>query len=77
MRKLKLLRSGARALLDIGIHREKKLSFYQTTYIRHNADIDSDKTTSFGAFAEMSDEELKAFIREADDEMMGYMVYQD
>ncbi len=77
MRKLKLLRSGARALLDIGIHREKKLSFYQTTYIRHNADIDSDKTTSFGAFAEMSDEELKAFIREADDEMLGYMVYQD
>jgi N-acetylglutamate synthase-like GNAT family acetyltransferase/two-component sensor histidine kinase len=77
MKKLRIMRKGARTLMEVGIHEDKKLSFYQTTYIRHSADIDSDKTTTFGEFAELSDEQLRAFIREADDEMLDYMVYQD
>ncbi|MFP4178940.1 MAG: GNAT family N-acetyltransferase [Spirochaetaceae bacterium] len=77
LKKLKLMQRGALTLINMGIHRDKKLSFYQTTYIRHTSDIDSDKTTTFGAFSSFSEEELWSFTRDTDDEMLDYMVYQD
>jgi two-component sensor histidine kinase len=75
--KLKLLRQGVKTLLKMGIHRNKKLSFYQTTYINHSRDIDSDAGTTFGAFAELPDEELLTFTRQADDELQGMLTMQD
>lgn len=76
--KLKLMQKGARRLLEMGIHRDKKLSFYQTTYVQHSADVDSDASSTFGEFAELSEEGLRRFTREtAEEDMLGFMLYQD
>lgn len=77
LRKLRLLRDGVRTLISMGIEREKKLAFYQTTWIRHSRDIDSDGTTTFGEFADLPDDQLMRFSREADDELQGYLSGQD
>jgi GNAT superfamily N-acetyltransferase len=71
--KLRLIQAGARKLTEIGIHRAKKLAFYQTTYIRHGRDIDSDAVTTFGEFADLSPDDLCRYTRDADDEMQGYI----
>ncbi len=75
--KLRLIQQGVKKLMQIGIHREKKLSFYQTTYIQHSRDIDSDATTTFGEFSELTDEELLKYTRQADDELQGMLGIQD
>lgn len=75
--KLQLLQKGVRKLIEIGIHPEKKLAFYQTTYIRHNRDIDSDAVVTFEEFAQLTDEGLHKYAREADDELQGYLSGQD
>ncbi|MDF1567378.1 MAG: GNAT family N-acetyltransferase [Spirochaetaceae bacterium] len=76
--KLRLLRDGVRTILDYGIHPEKKLSLYQTTYVRHSRDVDSDALTTFGEFSQMDDEEILArFARDADDEMQGFLAALD
>ncbi len=76
--KLELLREGARAILDFGIHPEKRLAFYQSTYIRHSRDINSDASTTLGDFAGMSAEEMEqGFVREAEDEMQGFLAALD
>lgn len=75
--KLKLLQRGVKTLMEMGVHRDKKLSFYQTTYIQHSFDIDSDITTTFGAFAEVPEQRLYQFTRQADDELQGMITMQD
>lgn len=75
--KLRLLREGVRRLIEIGIDREKHLAFYQTTWIRHNRDIDSDANSTFGVFAELDDAGLLCFARDADEELQGYLTGQD
>ncbi len=72
--KLELLRAGARAILEFGIHPEKRLALYQSTHIRYERDIDSDASCSFGEFSTLTLEELKKrFVREAEDEMQGFL----
>ena len=75
--KLKLIREGARKLIEMGIHRKKRLAFYQTTYIRHNRDIDTYATTDFGTFASVTDENLRRFTRQAEEEMFDFIVPVD
>jgi len=76
--KLELLREGARAVLKFGIHPGKRLALYQSTYIRYSRDIDSDASSTFGEFASLSLEELEnRFIREAEDEMQGFLAALD
>lgn len=76
--KLKLLQDGAQTILDFGIHPEKRLAFYQSTYARYSRDIDSDKSCTLGEFAEFSqDELLRRFVREAEDEMQGFLAALD
>ena len=77
MEKLKLIRQGARKLLEIGIHKDKKLALYQTTYVRHTEDIDIDISCTFEKMANCSDEELKQFIRQADDEFQDFFSAAD
>jgi len=77
LEKLRLIRQGVKKLIQIGIHREKKLSFYQTTYIQHSRDIDSDATTTFGEFSGLDDEGLLKYTRQADDELQGMLSIQD
>ena len=74
LEKLKLIREGARRMIEMGIHKHKKLAFYQTTYIRHTRDIDTYRTTDFGTFASATDEELKKYIRQADEEIFDFIV---
>jgi hypothetical protein len=76
--KLELLREGARAILGFGIHPEKRLALYQSTYIRYQRDIDSDASSTFGEFSEMSLDEIReGFVREAEDEMEGFLAALD
>jgi two-component sensor histidine kinase len=76
--KLGLLQEGVRVILGYGIHRAKRLAFYQSTYVRHKLDIDSDVSSTFGEFSELPMEELKRrFVREAEDEMQGFLAALD
>ena len=78
LEKLKMMQQASLRLLEMGIHRDKKLSFYQTTYVQHSADIDSDITTTFGEFSALSEQELRRFTCETNDEdLLGFMLYQD
>ncbi|MDC7219660.1 MAG: GNAT family N-acetyltransferase [Spirochaetales bacterium] len=77
MVKLKLIRAGARALVEMGINPHKTLSLYQTTYVHHNRDINSDKSTTLGIFGDHSDEELKNYIRETEEDFQGFIMMQD
>ena len=76
-RKLQLIRAGVQKLIEIGVHPDKKLAFYQTTHVRHSRDIDSDAVTTFADFAALGDEDLLRYSREADEEMQGYMNLRD
>lgn len=75
--KLELLRAGAATLLEIGIHGQKRLSFYPTTHPRHARDIDSDASTRFDTFAALSDSELLQFVRDVDQEFQDFMIVQE
>ena len=73
LEKLKLLRDGANAILKFDIHPSKRLALYQTTYVRHSRDVDSDAAATVGEFAELADGELMRFARDADEEMQGFL----
>jgi len=75
--KLKQIREGAKRLVEIGIEPEKKLAFYQTTYCDNANDINTDMTTTFGEFINLSDDDLHNFKRESDDELQGFLVHRD
>ncbi len=75
--KLRLLQSGARALLDIGVPPGKKLAFYQSTWLRCRRDIDSDATIPLNEFTALDDTGLSRFTREADEELWGYLLGQE
>ncbi|MDC7225112.1 MAG: hypothetical protein PQJ60_15285 [Spirochaetales bacterium] len=75
--KLKLIRSGARALVAIGINPDKKLAFYQTTYVHHHRDINTDLSSTLGEFGELSDSALEAYIRETEEDLQGFLMMQD
>ncbi|MEZ4483306.1 MAG: hypothetical protein R2864_01490 [Syntrophotaleaceae bacterium] len=70
-RKLRLIRQGARQMLEMGLKEEKRLSFYHTTYNTTEWEIDTLKTTTLGEMANLPDERLDEFITEADDEFSG------
>ena len=76
--KLKLLQDGVKSILDFGIDPKKKLGFYQSTYQRHSRDIDSDASSTFGEFAQLTmDKLVQGFSRDADDEMGGFLAALD
>ncbi len=77
IRKLKLIRKGARKLIEMGIHKDKKLSLYQTTYVRHSEDINTDISCTFEEMANCSDECLQGYIRQADDEFQNFFSAAD
>ena len=76
--KLALLQQGAGAMIDMGLSAGKRLAFYQSTYVRHRRDINSDASCTFGEFAACSAEQLEArFVRDAEDEMQGFLAALD
>lgn len=75
--KLKLLRAGARKLVEIGVYRDKRLSFYPTTHVRHSRDINTDTAITIGEFAAAPDEALWGYTAEAADELQGFAIDTD
>ncbi len=75
--KLKLLRQSARKLIEMGVYKDKRLSFYQTTHVRHSRDINSDLSTTFGEFAAVEDHELWDYSAEASDDLQGFITALD
>jgi GNAT superfamily N-acetyltransferase len=72
--KIRLLRQGARKLIEIGIKPEKRLGFYQTTYVHSPVEINSYITSSLKEFAETPDEKLDRFLVDSDDEIPSFVV---
>ncbi|QEN06561.1 GNAT family N-acetyltransferase [Oceanispirochaeta crateris] len=75
--KLKLIKKGAQKLLEMGIHPQKKLSLYQTTYMKHSEDLDTDASCTFAEMASCPDDELVKYSRDADDEFQNFIVAAD
>ncbi|MBC7962097.1 MAG: sensor histidine kinase, partial [Steroidobacteraceae bacterium] len=73
-RKLQLIRSGARQLLEMGLDRGKRIAFYTTTYNSSDSEIDTFKTVTLGEMASLEDNELGRFIRQADNDMSGVLL---
>jgi len=74
--KLKLIRSGAAQLLQMGLKREKLLCFYATTFNLCGMEIDTLATVTLGGMADMLDDEFDRLMAPADNEMQG-MVFAD
>lgn len=77
IRKLKLIRAAAACMIEMGIHEDKRLAFYQTTYPNYIRDIDSDKSTTFKKFSMLSDEQLYEFTRESDTNEIDFLMQVD
>jgi len=71
--KLKQIKAAAKSLMDRGVRPEKRLAFYQSTYAKHTRDLDPDKVTSFGEFAQTPDEQLFHYTRPIDGFMKDYL----
>ena len=70
--KLKLLRNGANTLIGMGLHPEKKISFYQTTYPRYIYDVDTYRSLTLRKLGSMDDDELLNCTKLTDDEFSDY-----
>ena len=77
LRKLKLMRSAAKKMIEMGVHKSKRLAFYQTTYPNHTRDIDSDKSTTFEKFAALDDQGLLKFTRDSEDGEFDFLMQVD
>lgn len=72
--RLGLIQRGARQLLTMGLDREKRISFYNTTYNSGGCEIDTLKTVTLGEMADMAEEKFAGFVRQADDDMGGVVL---
>ena len=72
--KLKLIQKGAQQLLEMGLGKEKRMAFYNTTYNTCDSEIDTLKTISLGEMATLKEDEFERFIRPADSEMSGILL---
>jgi hypothetical protein len=73
-RKLKLIRRGAGQLLQLGLKKEKRMAFYNTTYNTCDSEIDTLKTITIGEMASLDEADFGRFIRPADNEMGGVLL---
>jgi len=72
--KLKLIQRGADQLIAMGLGREKRLAFYNTTFNTCDWEIDTLKVVTLGEMAGYNDEELDRLVRPADNEMSGLIL---
>jgi len=73
--KLKLIRQGARQLLEMGLDREKRIAFYNTTYNTCEKEINTLKTIPLGEMANLDEGEFEKYIRPADAGMSGVLAF--
>jgi len=72
--KLKLIQRGAIKLLEMGLEKEKRIAFYNTTYNSCDCEIDTLKTVTLGEMASLEEADFGRFIRVADNEMSGVLL---
>ncbi len=74
--KLELLRKTAEKLIDFGINRNKRLSFYHTTYNQYSVEINTYKITTLKEFSGLNQEKLLEFTDQADEQLQG-LIFAD
>ena len=70
-RKFKLIQRGAQQLLQMGLEKEKRIAFYNTTYNTCETEIDTLKTVTLGEMASLEEADYGRFFRSGDSEMSG------
>ena len=73
-RKLKLIQRGAQQLLQLGLEKEKRMAFYNTTFNSCGSEINTLKTVTIGEMASLEEADFGRFIRPADNEMGGVLL---
>jgi two-component sensor histidine kinase len=72
--KFKLIQRGAQQLLEMGLQKEKRIAFYNTTYNTCDSEIDTLKTVTIGEMASLDEADFGRFFRAADNEMSGMLL---
>jgi hypothetical protein len=72
-RKIKLMQRGAQQLLEMGLEKDKRIAFYNTTYNTCDSEIDTLKTLTLAEMAALKEENFGRFIRSADSDMNGLL----
>ena len=72
--KLKLIQRGAIQLLQMGLEKEKRIAFYNTTYNSGDSEIDTLQSITLVEMAQLEEAEFGRFIRPADNEMSGVLL---
>lgn len=73
--KLNLIQKGAQQLLDMGLKKDKRIAFYNTTYNTCESEIDTLKTITLNEMATLNEADFGRFIRSADSGMSGLMAF--
>ena len=73
--KLKLLRQGAQQLLQMGLDKNKRIAFYNTTYNTCESEIDTLQTITLGEMAALKETAFERLIRPADNGMSGVLAF--
>ncbi len=73
-RKFMLIQRGAQQLLEMGLDKEKRIAFYNTTYNSCEIEIDTLKTITIGEMASLEETDFDRFFRPADNEMSGVLL---
>ncbi len=74
--KMKLIQRGAQQLLLMGLEKEKRIAFYNTTYNRCENEIDTLQTVTLGEMATLDEADFGRFIRPADSAMSGLVSFE-
>ena len=69
--RLMMIRKGAQQFLEMGLKKDKRISFYTTTFNLCDSEIDTFKTTTLEVIASMTYEELDEFIVTSEKELVG------
>lgn len=75
-RKLKLIQKGAQQLLQLGLEKEKRIAFYNTTYNTSDSEIDTLKTVTLAEMVSLKEKDFSRFIRPADSEMGAILSFE-
>jgi signal transduction histidine kinase len=73
--KLKLIQKGAQQLLEMGLEKDKRIAFYNTTYNTCESEIDTLQTVTLGEMATLDEADFERFIRPADSGMSGILAF--
>lgn len=73
--KLKLIQKGALQLLEMGLDKEKRIAFYNTTYNSCESEIDTFETVTLGEMVTLDGADFERFIRPAESGMSGILAF--